>query len=412
MGKTYTSNYNLTKDDENEFYNVAVQSENMDLIDGALKALSDEKVSHIEGKGLSTNDYSDAEKQKLAKIPEDAIDYQHPATHSLDMITETGSRKIFSSAERTKLSGIDEGANNYTHPSSHSLDMITETAAKKIMTSAERSKLSGIQSGAQVNAVTSVAGKTGAVTLAKADVGLSSVANYGVATTAEAEAGTSNAKYMTPLTTKQAINLLSPIGETIENNTGYYYDGYPIIYVDTFNGNNLLKIRTSTFVGNIVIPYVGNIADFVDVSQYENNLFDNGKLYSTTYIKEISPSYEPYCDFLVGPQIVFNRLAGYEHGTRLEVTCDKNFDLSSFDYIDADVELSNDSIGKLSNVSVGVKGSVKTLENNLYNGTIRQTLRVSIRGEYGFKPLYMHFGVDTENTHGSCTIKVHSIKLI
>ncbi len=153
MGKTYTSNYNLTKDDENEFYNVAVQSENMDLIDGALKALSDEKVSHIEGKGLSTNDYSDAEKQKLAKIPEDAIDYQHPATHSLDMITETGARKIFSSAERTKLSGIDEGANNYTHPSSHSLDMITETAAKKIMTSAERSKLSGIQSGAQVNSV-------------------------------------------------------------------------------------------------------------------------------------------------------------------------------------------------------------------------------------------------------------------
>lgn len=148
MGKTYTSNYNLTKDDENEFYNVAVQSENMELIDGALKALSDEKVSHIEGKGLSTNDYSDAEKQKLAKIPEDAIDYQHPATHSLDMITETGSRKIFSSAERTKLSGIDEGANNYTHPSSHSLDMITETTAKKIMTSAERSKLAGIETGA------------------------------------------------------------------------------------------------------------------------------------------------------------------------------------------------------------------------------------------------------------------------
>ncbi len=168
MGKTYTSNYNLTKDDENEFYNVAVQSENMELIDGALKALSDEKVSHIEGKGLSTNDYSDAEKQKLAKIPEDAIDYQHPATHSLDMITET--------------------------------------AAKKIMTSAERSKLAGIQSGAQVNAVTSVAGKTGAVSLSKADVGLSAILNYGVATQAEAEAGTSDTKYMTPLRVKEAVD--------------------------------------------------------------------------------------------------------------------------------------------------------------------------------------------------------------
>ncbi len=223
MGKTYTSNYNLTKDDENEFYNVAVQSENMELIDGALKALSDEKVSHIEGKGLSTNDYSDAEKQKLAKIPEDAIDYQHPATHSLDMITETGARKIFSSAERTKLSGIDEGANNYTHPSSHSLDMITETAAKKIMTSAERSKLAGIASGAQVNTVTSVAGKTGAVSLAKADVGLSSVANYGVATTAEAEAGTSNSRYMTPLRVKEAIsnNVTTTVGAG-NNDTSFH----------------------------------------------------------------------------------------------------------------------------------------------------------------------------------------------
>lgn len=44
-------------------------------------------------------------------------------------------------------------------------------------TTAEASKLAGIQAGAQVNAVASVAGKTGAVTLVKADVGLGSVDN-------------------------------------------------------------------------------------------------------------------------------------------------------------------------------------------------------------------------------------------
>ena len=44
-------------------------------------------------------------------------------------------------------------------------------------TTAEKSKLAGIAAGAQVNAVVSVAGKTGAVTLAKADVGLSNVDN-------------------------------------------------------------------------------------------------------------------------------------------------------------------------------------------------------------------------------------------
>lgn len=44
-------------------------------------------------------------------------------------------------------------------------------------TSAEKTKLAGIAAGAQVNSVTSVAGRTGAVVLAKADVGLGSVDN-------------------------------------------------------------------------------------------------------------------------------------------------------------------------------------------------------------------------------------------
>ena len=44
-------------------------------------------------------------------------------------------------------------------------------------TSAEKTKLAGIESGAQVNTVTSVSGKTGAVTLAKSDVGLGNVDN-------------------------------------------------------------------------------------------------------------------------------------------------------------------------------------------------------------------------------------------
>ena len=42
---------------------------------------------------------------------------------------------------------------------------------------ADKLKLAGIESGAQVNSVTSVAGKTGAVTLGKSDVGLSNVDN-------------------------------------------------------------------------------------------------------------------------------------------------------------------------------------------------------------------------------------------
>ena len=44
-------------------------------------------------------------------------------------------------------------------------------------TTIEKTKLSGIESGAQVNTVTSVAGKTGVVTLVKGDVGLGNVDN-------------------------------------------------------------------------------------------------------------------------------------------------------------------------------------------------------------------------------------------
>ena len=51
------------------------------------------------------------------------------------------------------------------------------TSAHGLMTAAMVSKLNGIASGAQVNSVTSVAGRTGAVTLSKSDVGLGSVDN-------------------------------------------------------------------------------------------------------------------------------------------------------------------------------------------------------------------------------------------
>jgi len=43
----------------------------------------------------------------------------------------------------------------------------------------------------------------------KSDVGLGSVLNYGISTQAEAQAGTINTKYMTPLRTKEAINTLT-----------------------------------------------------------------------------------------------------------------------------------------------------------------------------------------------------------
>ncbi|MFC3442540.1 hypothetical protein ACFOKF_15300 [Sphingobium rhizovicinum] len=58
-----------------------------------------------------------------------------------------------------------------------SIEQLAETADYKRMTAAERTKLAGIAAGAQPNTVASVAGKTGAVTLGKGDVGLPAVDN-------------------------------------------------------------------------------------------------------------------------------------------------------------------------------------------------------------------------------------------
>ena len=67
--------------------------------------------------------------------------------------------------------------------------------------------------------VKSVAGKTGTVTLVKGDVGLGNVENYGIASQADAVAGVVNTVYMTPLRVKEAIQHLSPI-KSINGKTG------------------------------------------------------------------------------------------------------------------------------------------------------------------------------------------------
>lgn len=66
----------------------------------------------------------------------------------------------------------------------------------------------------------------------KAQVGLGSVENYGIATTAEAQAGSSNVKYMTPLRVREAINQAVGLG---------LYDGRFV--TRDFNTNGSIHVR-------------------------------------------------------------------------------------------------------------------------------------------------------------------------
>ncbi|MDP8228138.1 MAG: hypothetical protein P9M15_01650, partial [Candidatus Electryoneaceae bacterium] len=86
---------------------------------------------------------SAADKTKLNGIEASANDYSHPANHSLDIITETSSKKIMTDTERSKLSGIEANANDYTHPGSHAASMITESSSKRFVSDTEKSTWNG-----------------------------------------------------------------------------------------------------------------------------------------------------------------------------------------------------------------------------------------------------------------------------
>ncbi len=90
----YTTNFNLEKPLINEYYDVDVQNRNMDVIDGELNNintrtanLESNKVDRIDGKSLSTEDYTTLEKSKLFGIDDGANNYVHPSSHPAAMVT-------------------------------------------------------------------------------------------------------------------------------------------------------------------------------------------------------------------------------------------------------------------------------------------------------------------------------------
>lgn len=88
----------------------------------------DEKVDKVAGKGLSTEDYTSLEKQKLYGIAEGATSNasdafltnrgNHTGTQSIDTITESASLKILTAAERAKLYAVS------MHPETHPVGII------------------------------------------------------------------------------------------------------------------------------------------------------------------------------------------------------------------------------------------------------------------------------------------------
>lgn len=120
-----------------------LNSEGLSHLVQGIKALLAKKVDKVDGKGLSTNDYTTEEKQKLAGLQNythpDTPGYKHiPAGGAVGQIlrwqadgtatwrseTDTSYSVVtqehdglMSHTDKIKLDGIQEGANKYTHPS-------------------------------------------------------------------------------------------------------------------------------------------------------------------------------------------------------------------------------------------------------------------------------------------------------
>lgn len=88
----------------------------------AVNEVQDKKVDKVTGKGLSTNDYTTAEKNKLAGIAAGATNYVHPATHPFTMITGA------------PISYPANGGNADTVDGKHASDFAAAGSAKKYVT--------------------------------------------------------------------------------------------------------------------------------------------------------------------------------------------------------------------------------------------------------------------------------------
>lgn len=76
------------------------------------------KVDIIPGKGLSTNDYTTVEKNKLSGIADKANNYVHPVSHPADIITQDATHRFVSDDEKkvwnTNKSNVDTHVSNNT----------------------------------------------------------------------------------------------------------------------------------------------------------------------------------------------------------------------------------------------------------------------------------------------------------
>lgn len=215
------------RDDENTTYSAATQSApglmsaaDKTKLDGVATGAEVNQNAFAKIKVGDTTIEADAKSDTLELVAGSNVTLTPDATN--DKVTITANDTTYTPASATpKMDGTgavgtsDKYAReDHVHPSDTAkVDKVTgKGLSTNDFTDELKSKLEAIESGAQKNTVTSVAGKTGAVTLSKSDVGLGNVDN-----TADADKSVLSA---TKLTTKRAIDGVEFDGQEIVSHHG------------------------------------------------------------------------------------------------------------------------------------------------------------------------------------------------
>lgn len=194
------------------------------------------KVDKVTGKGLSTNDYTDSDKNKLLGIENGAQVNDVTSVNSMtgDVILE---KDDFGLGNVDNTSDEDKPISTATQTELD--DKVDKVSGKGLSTedytSSEKTKLSGIESGAQVNTVASVNGDTGSVVIEKSDIGLGSVDN-----TSDSDKPVSDATQL------ELDKKVSKSGDEISGSIAIY---------DEIYDNSLIIAKSKTVQNNGAVSY-------------------------------------------------------------------------------------------------------------------------------------------------------------
>ena len=222
---------------------------------------------------------------------------QAPLTHvgsngDAHSVVTTDINGFMSSVDKTKLDGVETNANNYSHPATHSLDIITETDTKKIMTNDERTKLSGIETGAQVNVGTNISQGTRTTTTVPITSSTGTNATLSQATTSLAGVMSSADKTkLNGIEEGAEVNLAPEVVETSQKTTDYTLsleDSFKIVLMNknsdatvTIPNNSTTAFPIGTLIGiynisthgvtvegegGVIVRGAGNFGQYVEVS--------------------------------------------------------------------------------------------------------------------------------------------------